>query len=197
MGKITLYKYIVFGLGNPADEYAGTRHNAGRTAVQVFAKEDAFPAFELQKHVKALVSEKGHIFLVLPETYMNKSGETLRGLKLAAKKHIQEKLIVLHDDLDLALGTVKIVKNRGSAGHKGVESIMRAASTRDFTRIRIGIAKKQDLTKHQSKTTVQGIVIGKLAPAEKTALTKGVHKAVAALAALLQNGRDKAMNEFN
>ena len=102
-----------------------------------------------------------------------------------------------HDDLDLPLGAIKIAKNRGSAGHKGVEDILRAAKTKDFTRIRIGIAKQSDIKKSQSAAEVQKIVIGKLSPQEKVLFQKGVKKAVAALRAIVTEGIAKAMNEFN
>ncbi len=198
--KASAYTYIILGLGNPGSEHENTRHNAGRAAAKAFAKTHGFPVFEEQKKMAALVSEntadKTTILLVLPETFMNHSGKTASALKIPFKR-VPEKLIVMHDDLDLPLGTVKIIKNRGSAGHKGVESIMRALKTKDFSRIRIGIAKPKDIVKSQTKETVHKIIIGKLPPAEKLLLQKGIKKAADALTAIAEQGVEQAMNKFN
>lgn len=200
MKNMHSYNYIVLGLGNPGKEYEHTRHNAGRNAVLSFAKTNKSPLFEEYKKLQSIVAEhftvKSKVLLVLPETFMNKSGNTVSALKLSVKS-VQEKLLTLHDDLDLPLGTIKIVKNRGSAGHKGIESVMRSAKTKDFIRIRIGIAKPKDIIKSQTKEVVHKIVIGKLSPEEQKLLQKGVKKAVEALAAILERGLPQAMNEFN
>ncbi len=199
--NVSKYNHIILGLGNPGAEYAHTRHNAGRSAVQLFVKINGFSAFAEMSRLKALTSNgtfgKQQLLLALPETFMNKSGITMRALKLPSKKQISEKLIVLHDDLDLPLGSIKITKNRGSAGHKGVENILYAAKTKDITRIRIGIAKLSDIKKRQSTATVQKIVIGTLSLEDKALLQKGIKKAAEALGAVVTDGIAKAMNEFN
>ena len=198
--KLTTYNHIVIGLGNPGTEYEHTRHNAGRNAVNLFAKTNKFPSCKENKKLQALAAENSvenmRILLILPETFMNKSGTTVSALKLPIKA-VSEKLIILHDDLDLPLGAIKIVKNRGSAGHKGVESVMRALKTKDFTRIRIGIAKPKDITKSQTKEAVHKIVIGKLSPEEKGLLQKGIRKAAEALSIAIHQGTERAMNECN
>lgn len=192
---------IIVGLGNPGEEYAGTRHNAGRDAVMLFAKEADLPAFEENKKLRALVTEgkanKHLTFVALPQTFMNKSGETLKSMGVFSQKRISENLIIVQDDLDLPLGTIKIVKNRGSAGHKGVESAMRALKTPDFTRIRIGIAKASTIRKSQSDSVVIKTVIGKISPEEKTLLKKGIKKAASALSIIAEHGVERAMNECN
>src|SRR3989344_1686430 len=110
--------YIVVGLGNPGEQYARTRHNTGRMVADIVA--------EKVEGVKVFV----------PDTFMNHSGKAVS--KVIKSKKAAEKLIVIYDDLDLALGTMKISYNRSSGGHKGVESIIKALKTEAFIRIRIG-----------------------------------------------------------
>ena len=167
----------------------------------MFIKNGDFSPCEENKKLQASVSEgtigKKHIQAILPETFMNKSGITAKNLKLKNKKQIAESVVVVHDDLDLPIGTIKIVKNRGSAGHKGVESVMRALGTRDFTRIRIGIAKPAHLKKSQSEETVLKTVIGKVSPDDTNLLKKGIKKAASALRTIAESGVERAMNEWN
>ncbi len=193
--------YYIIGLGNPGKEYEHTRHNAGRNAVLLFVKECDLPPFEENKKLQALTNEGGigktRIQAILPETFVNKSGTTAKNLRIKNKKQIAESVVVAHDDLDLPIGTIKIVKNRGSAGHKGVESVMRALGTRDFIRVRIGIAKSAHLKKSQSEEAVLKIVIGRVSPDDTNLLKKGIKKAAAALRTIAESGVERAMNEWN
>ena len=192
---------IVVGLGNPDDEHSHTRHNAGRDAAALIAKKFEFPAFLEDKKMQALRSEgkigKRNVLVLLPQTFMNKSGETFKKLGALSQKQIAENVVVLHDDLDLPLGRIKLVKNRGSAGHKGVESVMRALKTENFTRVRIGIAKASQIKKSQDDKTVIKIVIGKISPEDAQELKKVLKKAVTAIELLAEEGLEKAMNASN
>lgn len=138
---------IIVGLGNPGRKYKDTRHNTGFQVVDEFARENNFPEFRLSKKYNSLISEKNNIILAKPLTFMNESGK-------AVKKMIGE-LIVVHDDIDLPLGKIKIVKSRGAAGHKGVESIIKEIGTKDFTRFRIGIQPKTGKPKNVEKFVLQ------------------------------------------
>ncbi len=129
---------IIVGLGNPGKKYKNTRHNVGFQAIDEFARENNFPEFRLSKKYNSLISEKENIVLVKPQTFMNNSGLAIKKIIQNSKFKIQNS-IVIHDDIDLPLGKIRISKNRGSAGHKGVESIIREIGTKDFTRFRIGI----------------------------------------------------------
>ena len=131
---------IIVGLGNPGKKYDGTPHNIGFEAVDEFAKENSFPDFNLSKKFKAQISEKGNIILAKPETFMNSSGKCVSALVNFYK---EKEVVIIHDDIDLELGKIRVSKNRGSAGHKGVESIIKELGTKDFTRIRIGIKSKE------------------------------------------------------
>src|SRR4051812_23534347 len=110
--------YIVVGLGNPGDEFRETRHNTGRMAADFIAENGI-------RSVK----------VATPDTFMNKSGSFVG--KIVKTKKAAAKLIVIYDDLDLPMGSMKVSWNRGSGGHKGVESIIKAVKTREFIRIRV------------------------------------------------------------
>jgi len=175
--------FVIVGLGNPGKEYEKTRHNAGRAAVELVATEESCPEFVLNKVAKALVS-KGTVggenaTLVLPETMMNASGKAVTPFVKSVKA--AKNLLVIHDDLDLPLGTIKMVFGRGSGGHKGVESIMRAIKTKDFARIRIGISPKKHGPAFAKATAgkeekVIKMVIGKWKPAEEVVVKKVLKK---------------------
>ncbi len=133
---------IVIGLGNPGSKYENTRHNAGFTALDLFAKENGFPLFSAPKKLRSEISEGSlngqKIVLVKPMTFMNLSGIAVKEaiMKYGLKNY---RLIVVHDDIDIPLGKTKVSKNRGPGGHNGVLSIIKEMGTKDFTRIRIGI----------------------------------------------------------
>lgn len=126
---------IIIGLGNPGKKYNNTPHNIGFEVIDEFAKENNFPDFKLSKKFKAQISEKGEIILAKPETFMNNSGECV---KRVVNFYKTKDLIIVHDDIDLEIGKIRVSKNRGSAGHKGIESIIAELGTKDFIRIRIG-----------------------------------------------------------
>src|SRR5689334_5093603 len=112
--------HILVGLGNPGEEYKDTRHNVGRIMLEWFRKKNGFSDWAEDKKGKALWSEgkigKEKVFMIEPETFMNNSGKSV-GLFVKNKKDAQ-KCVVVYDDLDLALGSMKISYNRGSGGHK-------------------------------------------------------------------------------
>lgn len=176
---------IIMGLGNPGTEYEKTRHNAGRMAVELLAKQEEFDDFVFNKKANALIAEgkigKEKVTLVLPETMMNNSGKSAAALVKSIKA--AKDLLVIQDDLDLPLGTIKMVFARGSGGHKGIESIMRAIKTDAFARIRIGISgegKRNQAKKVQGEEKVINHVIGKFKPSEESDLKKILKKAAEA-----------------
>lgn len=188
---------VIVGLGNPGKEYEKTRHNAGRSAVELVAKQEGFAEFVFNKTTNALVS-KGAIggenaTLVLPETMMNLSGKAVSAFVKSPKA--AKGLVVIQDDLDLPLGTIKMVFGRGSGGHKGVESIMRAVKTKDFARIRIGISgvgKKNQAKKVSGEEKVIKLVIGKWKPAEEATVKKALKKVAEAVHLFATEGIEAA-----
>ena len=123
---------LIIGLGNPGKEYENTRHNLGFYFIDKIKESLDFPDFKMEKKYNALISKKEDMILAKPQTFMNKSGESV-------KKLLKNTLIVIHDEVDVKLGQVKISKNITSHGHNGVESIINHIKTKDFIRIRIGI----------------------------------------------------------
>jgi len=193
---------VIVGLGNPGKEYEKTRHNAGRSVVELLAKGIGADDFVMNKTAKALVT-KGDIegesaTLVLPETMMNLSGKAVAAFVKSPKAG--KSLLVIQDDLDLPLGTLKMVFGRGSGGHKGVESIMRAIKTKEFARLRIGISavgKKNQAKKVQGEEKVIKLVIGKWKPAEEAVVKKVIRKSAEAIRIFAIEGVEAATQFAN
>ena len=203
-------EYIV-GLGNPEDQYVGTRHNVGREIVEKFAKKHKLFFEEDQKN-NALIAvgkyeyvpegkktkKKADVTLILPETYMNKSGNALK--KIVTSKKKAQAVTVIYDDLDLGIGTVKMNFNKGSGGHKGVDSVIRALKTKEFNRMRVGISPatpKGKVKKPSGEEKVVKHVLGKFSPKEQDVVKKVMTKGVKGIEMLLEEGRVKATNGFN
>jgi peptidyl-tRNA hydrolase, PTH1 family len=134
---------VICGLGNPGSKYENTRHNVGFQVLDAFAQTHEFPSFE-QKG-KAMVSEKGQglkkVILLKPQTFMNLSGEAVQEL-LQFYKIEPKDLIVVFDDVDLPLGTLRY-REKGSAGtHNGMKSLIQGLATLDFPRLRVGIESR-------------------------------------------------------
>jgi peptidyl-tRNA hydrolase, PTH1 family len=160
---------VIVGLGNPGKQYEGTRHNVGRELAEKIALKFDIPLDENKKYMgpagKGRVG-KENTLIMLPDTYMNKSGKAV-----AAAVKVPKNLIVIQDDTDIPIGSAKIVIGRNSGGHKGVESVMRAIKSKEFWRIRIGVAKpkKSGGTIHKD---AMDMVLKKFAPAEKLIIKK-------------------------
>ncbi len=193
---------VIVGLGNPGKEYEKTRHNAGRSAVELVAKNEGFDGFVFNKTANALVSkgavDSENTTLVLPETMMNLSGKAVVAFVKSPKA--AKNLLVIHDDLDLPLGTIKMVFARGSGGHKGVESIMRAIKTDAFARIRIGISgvgKKNQAKKVSGEEKVIKMVIGKWKPSEEAVVKKTLKKVAETVRLYCTSGIESATQFAN
>ena len=191
--------HVIIGLGNPGGEYERTRHNAGRMVVELLAKEEGFPEFKLKKSAEALVSESAidgeKTVLALPEVYMNHSGKTAAGL--VKSKPAAKKLLVIRDELDLPIGTIKMTTfGRGTGGHKGIESITRALKTKDFAQLKIGISAhtpKGKIKKVAAGDDVVKLVLGKFKPGEEAELKKALMKAAEASRLFVSEGIERAM----
>ncbi|MBU2028809.1 aminoacyl-tRNA hydrolase [Patescibacteria group bacterium] len=134
--------FIIIGLGNPGIKYLGTRHNLGFEYLDKLQTEWKFPDFQLEKKFNAEISKgqlnKQDVLLVKPQTFMNLSGQAILSL-LHFYKVLPENISVLHDDLDLPIGTFRLAEDSRSAGHNGVQNIIDLLGTQKFKRIRIGI----------------------------------------------------------
>jgi PTH1 family peptidyl-tRNA hydrolase len=140
---------FIIGLGNPGKEYEGTRHNLGFTAIEnVKLKMQNCSDWKLQKRANAMVAEclftNTKVVLAKPQTFMNDSGRAVKSLTTTYKLKATS-LFVVHDDLALSLGTIRIRMDGSSGGHKGVQSIIDSLHNEDFTRIRIGIGPSREI----------------------------------------------------
>ncbi len=194
--------YYIIGLGNPDAEYEGSRHNIGRDIVQKLAKKIGADDFEFNKKINAQVSEgkigKEKVMMILPDTYMNKSGNALKSIITSAKK--AESMMVVYDDLDLPIGGMKISFNKSDGGHRGVMSIIKAVKTQAFPRLRIGISPATasgKLKKPHGEEDVVKHVLGKFSPKEQEALKKVIKDSVEALSVSVTDGYLIASNRFN
>jgi PTH1 family peptidyl-tRNA hydrolase len=185
---------LIIGLGNPKREYRNTYHNLGFLALDFIKNKRGFSRWQLKKNLEAKISKgrinREKIILAKPQTFMNRSGEAV-SLLLKNLKLKTENLWVIHDDIDLSLGKIKISKNRGSAGHKGVQSIIDSLGSKNFYRIRIGIFDRPISEKNKELT--QKYVLKKLNKKEKERLPKIIEEAAGLLFQSL-NGRDKNLD---
>jgi len=194
--------FTIVGLGNPGEEYTNTRHNMGRIILDYFANKNKLGEWENDKKNKALVLksevEKNKIILVKPETFMNKSGLSLKLLITNKKK--AEKLVVIYDDLDLPFGVFKISFNRGSGGHKGLESIIKSIKTKEFVRIRVGVAPVTPtgkIRKPKDGEAVLNLIMKDFKKPELEEIEKLSKQIGDSLLAIIDEGRSVAMNRFN
>jgi len=189
---------LIVGLGNPGKNYKNTRHNTGFLAIDEFAQKNYFSDFRLSKKFNTEISEgvlsDQKIILAKPQTFMNFSGKSAKKLIRNWKLEIKN-LIVIHDDIDLPLGKIKIVKNRGSAGHKGVESIIKELKTKNFIRFRIGIRPQR--TYGPVRRSTEEFVLKKFGKEEEKIIKEVVKKSVEVIETFLKQGLEKAMNEYN
>jgi len=188
---------LIVGVGNPGKKYMQTRHNAGFLAVEAIRKKFNFPQFQLKEEFSSFLTkgriENKKVILAMPQTFMNNSGKAVKEIVKAYKIKIEDSLIILHDDADLLLGRIKIVKNRGSAGHKGIESIISELGSKNFLRIRIGIGKFEKKSSYDLKK----FVLQKFTKKERSLLKEIFKKIMEGLEILITQGVDKAMTRVN
>jgi peptidyl-tRNA hydrolase, PTH1 family len=184
---------LVVGLGNPGTDYAGTRHNVGAEVVERLA---ARHGGSLRRSKERALSDEVRIdgqrvALAFPQTYMNLSGESVA---LLVRRHgitDPERIVIVHDELDLPLGRIKLKRGGGLAGHNGLRSIVSHLHTDAFLRVRIGIGKppgKQHGADH---------VLRRPPKAVRSELDVVVEEASDAVEAILEDGFDLAMNHYN
>ena len=182
---------IVVGLGNPGSQYKETRHNIGFQVVDELARR--WNAGAWKKRYEAEVSEHraiGPVLLVKPQTYMNLSGTAVRE---AAKfyKTPPAEIVVVHDDLDLPAGRLRIRERGGSGGHRGIESILTQLGSDEFVRVRFGVGRPP------SGWDSADYVLGRFAPEEQDLIREAVTKAADAIEMILKEGAAPAMNRYN
>lgn len=182
--------WLIAGLGNPGRKYLMTRHNIGFLVVEEIAKRHAIDFKDRALYRIGKGSIGGiDVLLVEPLLYMNNSGVAVKDM-LARFNIPQENLIVIHDDLDMELGKVRIKRKGSSGGHKGVESIIQKLSSKDFPRLKIGIGREGNVTS-------EDYVLSKFRKDEIVCIKDAVRKASDAVIAIVLGGVEKAMHKFN
>lgn len=184
--------FAIIGLGNPGKKYAGTRHNLGYRVVEALSR---FLAAGRPFHNQWSICAKAEfltreIMLTQPLTYMNRSGkaaaELVRRYSLTG-----DELIVIHDDLDLPPGVIRLRQGGGSAGHRGVQSIIDTLGSPGFIRLRIGIGKPPP------GMDGADYVLEPVPPGEQELLDTAVERSIQAVATVLRDGLEQAMNQYN
>jgi PTH1 family peptidyl-tRNA hydrolase len=188
---------LIVGLGNPGKEYSANRHNIGFLCINHLAK---LHRISLDKKQGKARTGKGtvagnEVLLAKPQTYMNASGISVSQL-MQKYKVTPDNLIVIHDDLDLPLGKIRIRKGSSAAGHNGIKSIIASLGTQEFIRIRVGISRPQS----EGDLLVECIVdyvLGDFTEADKDIIQGTISRVSDAVVCLITEGLTAAMNKFN
>lgn len=193
---------LIVGLGNPGEEYKQTRHNTGRIILENIAKSNDFPDWKDNMKLKSLYSKgeigKEKFDFMLPETFMNNGGDAV--CQIIDDKKKLKNLVVVYDDIDLPLGSLKISFNRSSGGHNGLESIIKKVKSREFVRIRIGVSPSTPsgkLRKPKGEEAVLKFLLGNFKEDELKEIKKISKKVGEIIEMIASEGKDKAMTLFN
>lgn len=182
--------YIIAGLGNPGSKYENTRHNMGFKAIDAMASE--FGIDVNRAKFKGLIGEgrigSEKVILLKPQTYMNLSGQSVREI-MNFYKIPEENLIVIYDDFDLPIGSIRVRKSGGPGTHNGMKSVVQELGSRKFPRVRVGIGSSDG-------STIQ-FVIGKVGKDEQQILNEAAEAAATAAADIIRIGIENAMNIHN
>ena len=184
--------YLIVGLGNPEPEYSRTRHNMGFDVINRLSEKYDIKiekeGFKSQYGIGIIEGKK--VILCKPQTYMNLSGDAIFEIMNFYKLQ-PENLIIIYDDIDTEIGSIRIRKKGTAGGHNGIKSIINMLNTEEFPRIRIGTSNPED------RSQMIEYVISKVSNEEYKELQKGIEKGESAIIDILKNGIDIAMNKFN
>lgn len=193
---------LIVGLGNPGKEYEKTRHNAGRIVLEYIAKANDFTDWKNDMKTKSLRAkgevEKEKFDFMLPETFMNNSGNAVAGV-IDDKKKLKN-LVVVYDDLDIPVGSLKISFNRSSGGHNGLASIIKKVKSEEFVRIRIGVSPHTPsgkIKKPKGEQAILKFLLGIFKEDELKELKKISKKVTEIITMISAEGHQKAMSIYN
>ena len=194
MGEET---FVIVGLGNPGEKYIGTRHNIGFMVVDELARRcNSLLALEKWDSFSARVSLFGvKVCLVKPQTYMNVSGKAVARFTDFYKTPLH-RLLVVHDDLDMKPGRIKLISGGGSGGHNGIRSLIQHLGDKEFFRLKIGIGKP-GLGSTQFDMPVEHYVLAQLSGEERETITGRMDSLIQGVQYFLQDDTGKAMNLLN
>lgn len=185
---------LIVGLGNPGTKYKNTRHNIGFMAVDRVAEAHSIKCSKVDfksQWGKGVIEGKD-VILVKPQTFMNLSGVAVNAMSEYFSLELKD-ILVIYDDVDLNLGSIRIRLRGGSGGHKGLESIIEHLGTSNFPRIRLGIGRPKD----KMQGDVADYVLSSFKSDEKDVLEQILNTASEAVEAILKHGIEKAMNKYN
>lgn len=187
-------RWLVAGLGNPGPRYEGTRHNFGFEVVRQLAAAKSAPSWKQERDAQVCttsLSNNATLLLAMPQTFMNRSGEVLA--PLARYYEIApERMVVVHDEVDLALGVLRIKLGGGDGGHNGIKSITTHLASSEYVRVRCGIGRPLD-----TRFEIADYVLGRFSIEERSAVEMMIPQALRAIECLILQGLKKAQNEFN
>jgi len=191
---------LIVGLGNPGRPYAANRHNIGFRCINHLAKKHSIPLKQNQCRAQTGSGEIAGVPVLLakPKTFVNQSGEAVS--RLMEKHSIAlDDVIVIHDDLDLPLGRLRIRKGGSSGGHKGINSIISALGSKDFCRIKVGIGRPTgpDGKPTADEKVIVDYVLGNFTPDEEKTIEPVIARVAEAIECMLSEGLSTAMNRFN
>ncbi len=188
---------LIIGLGNPGSEYAENRHNIGFMCLSYLAKQHGirFDKKQGKARTGAGVIAGQDVLLARPQTYMNRSGESV-ALLMQKFKVAPEDLLVIYDDLDLPLGKIRIRRSGSSGGHNGIKSIMAELGSEDFSRIRIGIGRPEP-EPDAAEDIVRNHVLSDFTPEEEKVVSGIIPLVSEVIVHVLEEGIDAAMNRYN
>lgn len=193
---------MIVGLGNPGEQYRHTRHNIGRELVSAYAEKNFFADWSKSSKAEALYAEGeiGNVrtLLVLPETFMNVSGKSVQYLMKQHNLTAQD-VVIVYDDLDVPVGEFKISHDRGSGGHNGVQSVIDMIGSREFVRVRVGVAPRTLFgnVKRPTGDAIASFVLKRFAQKELRAIDLIEQDIFDAFSCIVTEDADRAMNRFN
>lgn len=187
---------LLIGLGNPGEQYKGSRHNLGFEVVDEILRHLG-GSWSLEKKLKSEVAKVGELILVKPQTYMNNSGMATQ-LVADYYKVLPEDIIIIHDDLDLLLGKLKVRVGGAAGGHHGVESVIEAIGD-EFIRVRLGIGNDRSHSGEHNRVSfnAEHFVLETFLPKEKSKVKSMLKQAREAIETVLEKGIDVAQNQYN
>ncbi len=191
---------LIVGLGNPGRGYTNNRHNVGFVCLNHFARKQGIRFDKKQCKARIGTGEVAgsKVVIAKPQTYMNRSGQSVS--LLVKKFNVSlDNLIVIHDDLDLPLGKIRIRQGGSAGGHKGVNSIITELGSQNFIRIRVGVGRpvKNEGSTEFSDDEIINYVLSDFTPDEKQAITQVIPRVNEAILCLLTEGLTAAMNRYN
>lgn len=179
---------LIVGLGNLGDSYKNTRHNLGFAVLDELAKKIDGGEWKLEKKFNAEIIKVNDFILVKPQTFMNESGVAVSALVEYFKITVKD-IILIHDDVDIVLGKIKVRLGGSGGGHHGVESVIRQLPDDKFIRVRLGIGA--------GKRDIEEFVLETFLPNERSKVKHMIKTAVDVIELILEKGLEKAQNQYN